>query len=829
MVKSAVRVFLRVRPCAGINSYILYGQDKKGVSISVPKTIDIKSGEKQTQSYQFKFDGVLKEAEQEEVYEACAAEILGSALEGYNSTVMCYGQTGAGKTYTMSGGKSSFKQRGIIPRMINHLFAEIRNLSDRQFKISIQYLEIYNESLYDLLDITTQPHELNIQENTKGVVNITGLKSAVVQSDTQAFQLFFEGETNRVIGAHQLNRESSRSHSIFTITIEMRMPGELGDKIVSKVNLVDLAGSERVSKTRSEGLVLREAGHINKSLSILEHVILALSDKSRDHIPFRSSKLTHVLKDSLGGNCKTVLVANIWGESSQLDETLSTCRFAQRMMCITCEIKANVVEDSSVRCTQLQSQVQDLQHELAMHDSMASRKNVAYGPYSDAQRAELKALVSTFLSAPNMGQSDSIEPLELISVRHMKEILRCCKEVYLDAASSSNGRSRIDSSLSNEASTSYVPNGARAAAAATENGLNYVGEEEAGGGGGLAGWQSGGVGVAPDFARPEQADGEVSSPGAIKVQPGGGMAVVDRLLAMQLQDGTANKRQERGLDFAASASGGGNSPLIDRKDALQEYKSSGPGAAKAALLDDNHARLKSSKRRAKELGLSINAAKKDLDHLKALSESLRAERQAKTGEGSQVLDAEEYSALMRIKELKQQYRDQYSELQMVKSEIEYTQQLCDACAQELAMEFNQWYLRNYGGEFSHYEGSEGDAALDSESLPSPSAKSTASGLSRHYPQEERGPPSSKPVQSFNTAPIASQGNSPSSAAKKPPNRKVLSSLLPSPKADEDAGNPDAAAFYNAQQHIVLKAANAAHRPGSIKKTRVPASFGATKH
>ncbi|KAG1655245.1 hypothetical protein FOA52_007977, partial [Chlamydomonas sp. UWO 241] len=163
--------------------------------------------------------------------------------------------------------------RGIIPRLIQHLYSEMRNMPDRTIKVSIQYLEIYNESLYDLLDITTQPHELSIHEHPRtGSVMISGLRSIVVTSEAEALKLLFEGETNRVIGEHQLNRESSRSHSIFTVLLEMRMPGDDGETIRSKVNLVDLAGSERVSKTKSEGAVLREAGHINKSLSILEQV-----------------------------------------------------------------------------------------------------------------------------------------------------------------------------------------------------------------------------------------------------------------------------------------------------------------------------------------------------------------------------------------------------------------------------------------------------------------------------------------------------------------------------------------------------------------------------
>lgn len=164
----------------------------------------------------------------------------------------------------------------------------------------------------------------------------------------------WQGEANRVIGEHQLNRESSRSHCVFTLSLALEREaggGGLEDRpsgsgiVSSKISLVDLAGSERVRKTRSEGLVLKEAGHINKSLHILEQVVLAASERGRDHVPYRSCKLTHVLRDSIGGNCRTVLVANVWGEAAQLEETLSTCRWDGWSL-TTCEFAGSQVPDS---------------------------------------------------------------------------------------------------------------------------------------------------------------------------------------------------------------------------------------------------------------------------------------------------------------------------------------------------------------------------------------------------------------------------------------------------------------------------------------------------
>jgi kinesin family protein 6/9 len=155
--------------------------------------------------------------------------------------------------------------------------------------------------------------------------------------------LLFEGDTNRTLAEHKLNKTSTRSHCIYTLLLEIRSRVESSEKVVfSKINLVDLAGSERTKKTGSEGKQLREAQFINKSLSFLEQVVVALSEKMRSHIPYRQSKLTNILKDSIGGNCKTVMVANIWPESKHLEETISTLKFASRMMKVSNKAMVNI-------------------------------------------------------------------------------------------------------------------------------------------------------------------------------------------------------------------------------------------------------------------------------------------------------------------------------------------------------------------------------------------------------------------------------------------------------------------------------------------------------
>lgn len=840
MVNSACQVVLRARPPEGA-SLLNYLPDKKSVAITQSKSIEGRPGQQgPPQTYQFKFDNVLNNASQEDVYEVCGSDIVRRALRGFNGTIMAYGQTGAGKTYTMSGGRQSYKQRGIIPRTVSQIFSELRAMPDVDPKISIQYLEIYNEALYDLLDITTQPHEIQIYESAKGVVSVQGLKTAVVATESEALALLFEGETNRVIGEHQLNRESSRSHSIFTVTLELRPAGEGGgDVLVSKLALVDLAGSERVSKTKSEGLVLREAGHINKSLSILEQVILGLSEKNRDHVPFRSSKLTHVLKNSLGGNCHTVLVANVWGEAGQTEETLSTARFAQRMMRVTCEITANVVQDSSAKVRQLERQVAELQQELAMHDAMSARGGTQYTSYSDGQRADLRRRVLDFLMAE--GAADSgIEPLELNSIRHMREILYACRHVFQEARA--GGAARPPGSVPGAAAAGASagrPGAASAAAGAAPARTSQQGArppdkqwpEYTEGVGDVDGReQAGGAGVAPDNARPA-ADGD-----------GGSSSMEERLLSAQ-SAGTS------GAAAAAAPAVHLSGPPPDKRQALEDYRS-GPGAAKSQLLAENRAKLRSSRKHAKELGLAVNGAKRELDALKSREEALKKQRADQGGDGAQVLDAEEYDALMRIKELKGQYREHYNDLQVVKSEVDYTQGLVDQCAKELVLEFNAWYIDSFGvpsglqdldladddgGPNAAVSGG-GAAAAAGAGTPKQAA---AGGAARAPPRAPLSIAGSQPRGGGAGAPDspsgASSASSPASkrlggtaaaAAKakaKPP--VPLASLI-RPSGTELA-DPEAMAYYNAQQVLLAKTVGVAHRPGSVKKNRSAAAFGAS--
>lgn len=178
--------------------------------------------------------------------------------------------------------------------------------------------------------------DITIQDDAKGEVHVKGLTTINCKNEEEALNCLFEGEQNRATSDNAQNKTSSRSHAIFTIHLESRSTIESSEKVIhSKLHLVDLAGSERIKKTHAEGLALKEASYINKSLSFLEQVIVSTCDKSRDHVPYRQCKLTNMLKNSVGGNCKTILIANVWPEARHIEETISTLRFATRMMKVT--------------------------------------------------------------------------------------------------------------------------------------------------------------------------------------------------------------------------------------------------------------------------------------------------------------------------------------------------------------------------------------------------------------------------------------------------------------------------------------------------------------
>lgn len=324
---------------------------------------------------QFSYDHVAgMETTQEEVFSTVGKGIIEAYVGGFNGTIFAYGQTGSGKTFTMLGppdDSDSFthKLRGVIPRSFEYIFSLMNHqrekVGDRvEFLAKCSFLEIYNESVYDLLEPSTAV--LALRENIKKGVFVEGLAERTVMSAKDAYNVLQSGWLNRRVASTSMNRESSRSHAVFTFSLESKTrTGGVANIKESKLHLVDLAGSERQKDTQVAGVHLKEAGSINKSLSTLGNVIMALVDiahgKTR-YIHYRDSKLTFILRDSLGGNAKTYIIANVHPSSRCFGETLSTLNFARKAKMI--KNKAIINEDISGNVSQLQAEIKKLKELL---------------------------------------------------------------------------------------------------------------------------------------------------------------------------------------------------------------------------------------------------------------------------------------------------------------------------------------------------------------------------------------------------------------------------------------------------------------------------------
>ncbi|KAJ3321206.1 Kinesin-like protein kif3a [Boothiomyces sp. JEL0866] len=343
--KESVKVILRCRPFsekekqAGHSNIVQMDTKSGTVTIVDPRSDRGPGDPPKTFTFDHVFDHTCT---QTEVYSMTARDIVDCVLQGYNGTVFAYGQTGTGKTFSMEGIRDVPELRGIIPMAFDHIFGYIKHAGAKtQFLVRASYLEIYNEEIRDLLNLKSK--KLDIKERADTGVYVRDLSTFVIQNVEEMDQLMTVGNKNRSVGFTEMNATSSRSHSIFTITVEASETDENGEQRLraGKLHLVDLAGSERQTKTGATGDRLKEATKINLSLSALGNVISALVDGKSSHIPYRDSKLTRLLQDSLGGNAKTLMVATMSPASYNYDETISTLRYANRAKNIKNKPKVN--------------------------------------------------------------------------------------------------------------------------------------------------------------------------------------------------------------------------------------------------------------------------------------------------------------------------------------------------------------------------------------------------------------------------------------------------------------------------------------------------------
>uniref|UniRef100_A0A803T3T6 Kinesin motor domain-containing protein n=1 Tax=Anolis carolinensis TaxID=28377 RepID=A0A803T3T6_ANOCA len=330
----------------------------------VPGEQQVILGKDKPFTYDYVFD---PSTEQEEVFNTCIVPLIKGIFKGYNATVLAYGQTGSGKTYSMGGAYIANQENdpivGVIPRVIKFLFQKIQEKTDWHFSLKVSYLEIYNEDILDLLSpAKDRTSQISIREDPKEGIKIVGLTAHEVTNAQETVSCLEQGNNSRTVAATAMNTQSSRSHAIFTISIEQKSKSDMNTSFHCKLHLVDLAGSERQKKTKAEGDRLREGININKGLLCLGNVISALGDETKkgSFVPYRDSKLTRLLQDSLGGNSHTLMIACVSPADSNLEETLNTLRYADRARKIKNKPIVNI-DPQAEEINRLRTQVQELQ------------------------------------------------------------------------------------------------------------------------------------------------------------------------------------------------------------------------------------------------------------------------------------------------------------------------------------------------------------------------------------------------------------------------------------------------------------------------------------
>ncbi|XP_077342055.1 kinesin-like protein KIF16B isoform X2 [Lithobates pipiens] len=390
---ASVKVAVRVRPMNRREKdleakFIIEMEGKKTTitNMKLPDGITGDSGRERTKTFTYDFSYFSADSKnanyisQEWVFKDLGSDVLKSAFEGYNACVFAYGQTGSGKSYTMMGNPGD---SGLIPRICEGLFSRIADVTRRgiaSFRTEVSYLEIYNERVRDLLRRkTSKTFNLRVREHPKEGPYVEDLSKHLVQNYSDVEELMDAGNINRTTAATGMNDVSSRSHAIFTINFtQAKFDAEMPCETVSKIHLVDLAGSERADATGATGVRLKEGGNINKSLVTLGNVISALADLSQDatnhlakkkqvFVPYRDSVLTWLLKDSLGGNAKTIMIATISPADINYGETLSTLRYANRAKNII--NKPTINEDANVKL------IRELRAEIARLKALLAQGN----------------------------------------------------------------------------------------------------------------------------------------------------------------------------------------------------------------------------------------------------------------------------------------------------------------------------------------------------------------------------------------------------------------------------------------------------------------------
>lgn len=381
---------------------------------------------------EYQYDNVYAGSSNIEVYLDSVSEVVRSSMQGYNGTVFAYGQTSSGKTYTMMGNEQN---PGVIPRAIADVFDYISETKDqREFLLRVSYIEIYNESIKDLL--TPENKDLKIREGVKGEVYVTPLREDIVTTPEQVFETINKGEENRHVSSTDYNESSSRSHTIFQLTIESRdrksadISSDLqetrvtqsdplhntGPVRISTLNLIDLAGSEKASSSVERR---REGSYINKSLLTLGTVISKLTDAKAGHVPYRDSKLTRILQTSLQGNARVSVICTITPAAANQEESTNTLKFAKRIKKVVTRAAVKEVIDENAMLQQYRLEIDELRTKLS---ELSDRENT-----------------SSHLAAEKLRLEEELQQQQLVRVALKERIDHLTKLILTSSSLSTKG------------------------------------------------------------------------------------------------------------------------------------------------------------------------------------------------------------------------------------------------------------------------------------------------------------------------------------------------------------------------------------------------------
>ena len=692
--ESQIRVVIRTRPTQAFASKnITISSIDNKINITIPRNESKGIINNQKENWSFQFDKILHNVAQEEVFEYVKTMISG-ATQGFNGTVFAYGPTGSGKTFTMSGSSSNFNYRGIIPRAITRLFQELGGKVEYESKVSISYLEIYNEIIFDLLSpipANEQKGEINFQEDSKGNVVVKGLTKHSVANEEEAFNLLFEGESNRTVSEHQLNKGSTRSHCIFTISVEMKSKVESSEKVLtSKLNFVDLAGSERVKETGSSGLALKEAAYINKSLTFLEQVVVALTDKTKrkEYVPYRQSKLTHILKDAIGGNCRTIMIATIWPEEQFIMDTLSTLNFAKRMKNVVNDLSINIKLDKNAYVKKLSKEIKELKKELLMHNTLANRGKINYDPYTPEEQYLQQQIALKFLSGED-------EDIEFDSIRQAKELFVQCRILFQKEYNGNKIESETQAAI--EKKKSLIESKGDKASTDNEKGVGDFEEKP-----------SFGIGRAPKDARPIYKLEQTRDQGInTLMKSGSDLNNMNNLNPMEksgsginmipgqsgeadvVVEGEPKEAFEESEDIPPEK-------IPDKNTGFQIYKNENENAKQ---IEENiiniTTELKKLKDEARTLGEEGNKFKEQINNIQSALKSKQQNKLNLADEMTNVIDDEECKLIDQLKDIRKNYKETVEKFKQTKVQISELKNNLDLLKIKYVDSFENWFFKKY--------------------------------------------------------------------------------------------------------------------------------------